>query len=503
MNEKHRGLRTRGLSKTFQGQRALVDVDLEARGGEIHALLGQNGSGKSTFIKILAGFHAADPGAEAFLNGEPFALGSAAAAHRAGLRFIHQDLGLVPELSVIDNLALGSGYHGRWWLQDRTEATWAAGLLAEFSDGIDVRRPVRELSAAQQTIVAIARALRGGVSSTGALILDEPTASLSASEVELLFGVVRRVRAAGAAVIYVTHRMGEVFELADRVSVLRDGVRVVTCAVASTDKQSLITHIAGRPVDQFAPSAPMRHHGTVLMEASGITGRSLREVDLALHEGEMLGVAGLDGSGREELNRLLFGQQALKAGEIRVADQVIHDPSPARMISVGVGYLPPDRRRLSATPDLSVAENITLPSLPPHSLAWLAYRSERRDVRDWMRRMQIRPAEPERTFSTLSGGNQQKAVLARWFRRGSKVLLMDEPTQGVDVGGKQSIYEALAAATQAGSAVLMTSNDADELADVCTRVVVLRGGRIADVLAGASLTPESIIASTLQEGNAA
>ena len=502
MNQARGGLRVQGLSKTFVGQRALVDVDLEVKSGEIHALLGQNGSGKSTLIKILAGFHAPDPGSAAWVNGESFVLGSAAAAHRAGLRFIHQDLGLVPDMDVIDNLALGATYERRWWLRHATEAKAARKVLAELSDEIEVTRPLRELSPAQQTTVAIARALRGGVSSNGVLILDEPTSTLPAAEVDVLFRVVRRVRAAGAAVIYITHRIGEVFDLADTVSVLRDGVKVASGPVADTDKQSLIAHIAGRPLDQIYPSVTPAH-SKVVMTAHGITGRSVRDFDLALHEGEIVGVAGLDGSGREEINRLLFGQQPINAGEVHVGNDVIRRPDPIRSIRAGIGYLPPDRRHLSATPAMSVAENITLSSLSARPLSWLGYRSERRAALHWMSRLQIRPAQPDRPLSTLSGGNQQKAILARWLRRQSTVLLMDEPTQGVDVGGKQGIYQAIAAAASAGNAVLIASTDAEELAELCERVLVLREGRVVAELTGANLTAESVIASSMTEGGAA
>jgi ribose transport system ATP-binding protein len=498
MSARPPGLQILNLSKTYPAQVALRGVDLDVLPGQVHALVGQNGSGKSTLIKVLAGYHKPDWGARAWLNGEPFDLGSAPAAHLAGMRFIHQDLGLVPELDVIDNLALGQSYSGRWWLGNRAEAASARELLAAFDVDLDVARPLRELSAAQRTLVAIARALRGGVSKSGVLVLDEPTATLPQHEVAQLFDAVRTVCSHGTGVLYVTHRLGEVFELANTVTVLRDGDRVITAPVHRLSSNELIAHIAGRPLAQLYPSPP-RPESKVALRADEVHGGDVRGATIELHVGEILGVAGISGSGRDGLNRLLFGSTPLEAGVIHIGASAHNQLTPNTAINAGMAYLPADRRTLSAIPSMSVAENLTLPMLGRRSLGWLSYRAERRDSIGWLKRLEVVPPDPDRAFSTLSGGNQQKAVLARWLRRGSWVLLLDEPTQGVDVGGKRAIYDALGNAARNGAAVLIASPDAEELAEVCERVLVLRHGRVAAILDGHEVGAEAITSESLRE----
>lgn len=480
-----------GLSKTFPGQVALAGADLELRPGEVHALLGQNGSGKSTLIKILAGFHQPDPGAEASVNGEPLTLGSAFAAQHAGLRFIHQDLGLVPSLDVVDNLALGQGYRARWWLSDRHEAAAAEALLAELDTVLDVRTPVSRLSAAERTIVAVARALRGGLSAKGVLVLDEPTASLPGAEVDRLFRLIRTISSRGTAVLYVTHRMGEVFEIADRVTVLRDGRRVLTAPVEEVDHESLVAHIVGRPLDDFYPDPPTPDR-TVLIEVEGLATARLRGLSFRVHRGEILGIAGITGSGREEVAPALFGALPWDAGRISVDGRTYNEMNPAAAIACGIAYLPHDRKRESAIPSLTVRENLTLPSLRPGAGGWLGVRRERADAEGWLDRLDVRPSRPERVFSTLSGGNQQKVVIARWLRCGARTLVLDEPTQGVDVGAKTMIYQTLTEAARAGTALVVASSDAEELARLCDRVLVLRDGTIGAELHGTGLTVDRL-----------
>ena len=299
--------------------------------------------------------------------------------------------------------------------------------------------------------------------------------------------------------LYVTHRLNEVFELADTVTVLRDGVRIETTAVANVDSDQLITLIAGRPLTQLYPPPPAR--GTaVALEARDICGTELAGVSFRIHQGEMLGLAGISGSGRDELNQVLFGSVPRRGGSVAIAGRSYAALSPRTAIDAGVAYLPADRRNLGAIPTDSVRENVTLPRIGPRSLAWVGARQEGRRVTDWLHKLGVAPPEPERPFATLSGGNQQKAVLARWLRCGSRVLLLDEPTQGVDVGGKRAIYDALGDAARDGAAILLASSDVEELAETCDRVLVLRRGRVAAELSGPSLTAEAITAQAMHDG---
>lgn len=484
-------LELRSLSKRFGAQLALADVDLTLRAGEVHALLGQNGSGKSTLIKLLAGFHAPDGPAQASVFGDPLALGDAAAAHAAGVRFVHQDLALIEGLDVIDNLALGERYAGRRWLGRRRERAAAAALLDEFGIDVDPSRLLRDLSPAQRTMVAVARALHPGAPPARVLVLDEVTAALPESEVEQVFALVRRIRDRGGTVLYVTHRLEEVFAIADRVSVLRDGRRVATAPVGRLDHDGLVELIVGRRLDELYPPAP-KPRDEVVLSVRGIGGEVAREIDLDVHRGEIVGIAGLSGSGREELPYLLFGARPWSGGRLVLDGRTHTRLTPARAIAAGLALIAADRAAQSSTPSLSLRENITLPRIASNRIGWIAARGERRDAAHWLQRLRVVPADGERPLAQLSGGNQQKVVLARWFRCEPSVLLLDEPTQGVDVGSKAAIYEQLAASTEDGMSVVVASTDHEELAAICDRVLVMAGGRLQTELTGSALTADAI-----------
>ena len=463
--------------------------------GEVHALLGENGSGKSTLIKVLAGRHQPDPGAEAWVGGQPFHLGSAAAARAAGIRFIHQDLGLVATLSVIDNLALGSTYVGRHWLRNRTEAAAARRLLTTYGVDVDVDTLVGSLSPAEQTIVAVVRALRDGVDN-GVLVLDEPTATLSASEIDRLFAVMRNACAAGAAVLYVTHRLQEVFEIVDHVTVLRDGNVVADADVETLTEEALVEAMIGRSLDAVFSEPPHRS-GEVVLAADGISGDRIRSFSLTLHRGEVVGVAGLEGSGREELPQLLFGARRWHRGTISVRERRFAKMTIRDAMSVGIGYAG-HRDKGSATRSMLVRENLTLPSIPVRGpTRWLSRKHESDETRPWLDRFDVRPADPERPLGLLSGGNQQKVVVARWLRRGSEILILEDPTRGVDIGAKAGIYAIMAEAAGQGTSFILVSSDAEELAAVCDRVLVLRDGRIVSELHGAALTEDAIVRNSI------
>jgi ribose transport system ATP-binding protein len=493
-------LQLTGVSKVFAGQAALSDVDLDVRRGEIHALLGQNGSGKSTLIKILAGYHRPESGASAVLRGNALPLDGRPPGRAVPLRFVHQDRGLIPALDAVDNLALVAGFRRRWWLGARTEESAAEEFLRAYGIDVDVGRPVSDLSVASQAMLAVARAVKGCAEDQVVLVLDEATASLPAEEVETLFRLVRHIRDRGGSVIYVTHRLSEVFSLADRVTVLRDGRRVATCEVSDLTPDELVELIIGRPVDAFYPDPPAPH-ADIALEVRNLTGPTVTRASFTVRRGEILGVTGLVGSGYENLLSLMFGALPRQAGEVLVHGIPV-GPTPRDAIGVGLAFAPSDRARLSAMPPWTLAENVTLPRLTPGGgrLPWLSDRSERRDARRWLERLGVVPDDPGAVFATLSGGNQQRVVIARWLRAGFKALLLEDPTMGVDVGAKPPIYQALDDAAREGAAVVLSTSDAEEAAAVCDRVIVMREGQVAAVLEGDEQSVDRIVSSGMRPG---
>lgn len=485
-------LRLDGVTKTFPGQVALDGASLVLQPGEVHALLGQNGSGKSTLIKILAGYHQPDAGATAERDGLPFHLGSAAAARAVGIRFIHQDLGLIPELSVAENLALGGRYRRSAWVDDRRETAAAQSLLDAWGVGLDSSAPLHTLGQADRTVVAIVRAVRDGIEDGGILVLDEPSATLPPHEFAYVSRLVKQVRDRGGSVVYVTHRLGEVFELADTVTVLRDGRVTGVRPVAGMDHDGLVAMIIGHPLENVHPELP-EPGADALLTADGIIGGSVQSLTLQVREREVVGIAGLTGSGRESVADLLFGARERDAGTVRVLGSEVRAARPAVSIAHGMALLPADRKAVGSIPDLTVRENVTLPAIPARGAGWLRIEAERRDVRAWLVRLSVVPCDTERPLANLSGGNQQRALITRWLRRRSRVFLMDEPTQGVDIGAKVEIYRAIRNVATEGAAVLVASTDNDELAAICDRVIVMRDGRAATTLSGARLTSEAIL----------
>jgi ribose transport system ATP-binding protein len=488
-------LRITGLTKRFGATLALDAVDLDVRRGEVHALVGHNGSGKSTLIKILAGYHRPDPGSAITLGGVPLALGSATAALAAGLRFVHQDLGLVPTLSTAENLALGVGFRTgragriRWSAERRS----ARARMRELGYDVDPRRPVSELAAAERTGVAIARALRNA-DQARVLVVDEPTAMLPRQEVGVLFDAIRRVRDRGVGVVYVSHRLDEVFAIAACVTVLKDGRVVGTFAVDDLDERRLVELMTGGESLAARSDAAVGLRENGLLAVSGLQGTVLSGVSLRAHGGEVLGVAGLTGSGREELLPLLFGARERSGGDVRVAGAALAPGRPAAAIAAGVALVPGDRHRAGSVTSLSVRENLVLTDLRRHTTRFGALRrgAERAETRGWITSLDVRPPEPDAPFPSLSGGNQQKIVLAKWLRMRPRVLLLDEPTQGVDVHAKAIIHQLAREAASRGAAVVIASSDDAELCGCCDRVLVVRDGRIAGELRGNEINSQEL-----------
>jgi len=486
-------LAVRGLSKTFGSTKALNAVDLDLRAGEIHALVGQNGCGKSTLIKVLAGFHKADPGTRISLAGDDIDLSSTADSRHAGFRIVHQDLGLVDTLSTVENLMLGRdlatarGGRIRWDAERRDVVRRMDALGYHF----DVLRPVAELGAAERTGVAIARALWDWESAR-VLVVDEPTASLPREEVATLFAALARVRGAGLGVIYVSHRLDEIFAIGDRVTVLRDGQRVGTWDVSNIDQDQLVSAMIGGEELRPPRERVARAAADVALTAIGLTGTVVDGVDLEVRAGEVVGIAGLTGSGREEILPLIFGA-APRGGRVLMDGR----PVPARprgAMRAGLALVPADRRREGALLGSTLRENLSLTDLGRFTtrIGRLRRSDETKEAEGWIGRLDVRPARAEAIFGLLSGGNQQKIVLAKWLRRRPRVLLLDEPSQGVDVGAKAVIHALAREVAQEGASVVIASSDDAELCDTCDRVLVLRDGLFVGEVSGDRLTIEEL-----------
>jgi len=496
----------RGLSKDFGINRVLNNVDLDFRSGSIHALLGANGSGKSTLIKILAGYHAPSEG-RIELHGADLALPvTPSAVHEAGVRFVHQDLGLVGSMSVADNLALALGYERRAgtinWRSQRTAAR--RDLASVGVHDVDPDALVSSLGPVQQTLVAMARALRGLEPGRSVLVLDEPTARLPNAQVDELLDRCRLLRDQGVALVYVSHRLDEVFAMADQVTVLRDGRVVFDDAITATDEDHLTRIITGQSAEQEALVSEVSRRGAgvpdtaeVKLSLRGVGGTFVHDVDMDLRAGEILAVTGLVGSGRSELGRLIFGAQAKTAGEIRHNDAVLHNISPKSSIDRGIGYVPQDRKQ-AAIPSFTLADNLSLADLNTHVVGGrLSSRSEQRTAAAMIDTMDVRPPDPRRLLGELSGGNQQKVILGKWLQLDLDVLILDEPTYGVDIGARTQILQSiLDRVEETGLSVLLLDSDIDLVARYADRVLVMRRGRMVAQLQGDEITTENIAAAS-------
>jgi ribose transport system ATP-binding protein len=485
------------MSKSFAGPRVLESVSLSVEPGEIRALVGENGSGKSTLIRILAGFHLPDEGS-AHVDGQPLPPGHGDASEALGLRFVHQDLGLVNNLDAVDNIALGVGYPSfRGTIRWRQERRQTRAALAELGYHFDVRRPAGSLAMSERTALAVARALAPRQTPAKVLILDEPTANLPAAEAERLFQLARRVADSGVAVMFVSHHFDEVFELAQSVTVLRDGRHVITRPVAGLTEDQLIELVVGRQLDEVAHVAEDTERREVVLEVAGLRCSVLNQVDLAVHAGEIVGIAGITGSGRDEVAAALFGGTD-RAGQVRVGGTVVPKLRPDQAMAMGMGLVPAERHANAAFMTSTLRENITVTDPGTHWRKGILRRSqERSDVARWLERLDVRPRDSEFAMSDLSGGNQQKVVLARWLRMEPRVLILNEPTQGVDVGAKADIHKLIDQVAAQGTAVLVVSTDHEELVRLCHRVLVLRRGKIADRISGARMDHDVITAATI------
>jgi ribose transport system ATP-binding protein len=483
------------LSKTFSGQTVLHDVSLSVAEGEVHSLVGQNGSGKSTLIKVLAGYHEPDEGATATVHGQPLELGSAGEAHRLNVRFVHQDLGLVNDLSITENIMLGRRYPRRRGGAIDWKAARAAArdVIARAGSSLDVRRAIGELGIADRTRVAIARALPEN-DNPCVIVLDEPTAALPARDVEQLFGTIRHLTQAGNAVVLVSHHLDEILGISDSITVLRDGVRVATVGVKEVNHDSLVRLIIGKELIKGAGrDEAIAHDGAPMLTVKGLSADSVLAVDAELHPGEIVGVAGLAGSGRELLAAMVTGRLG-RRGSVSVAGTEVPSAEPRAALDAGMAWVSGERARYGTFTNLNVRANLTMGDLARHTRAGrVDVKSERTEVRDWIGRLGIVTRGPDVPITSLSGGNQQKVLVARALRLDPRVLVLDDPTAGIDVGAREQVHAIIEQYTTDSMAVLLVSTDSDELARLCDRVLVMvRGVVAAELHRGIDLTAERI-----------
>jgi ribose transport system ATP-binding protein len=479
-------LEVRGLGKEYPGVRALDGVDFDVRAGEVHCLLGPNGAGKSTLIKCVSGVVEPTRG-EILVNGEPLPVGAPGESLKRGVATIYQELDLVEDLTVTQSIFLGHEKRRGPFLDRDAMRRRTVELLERLDHPrIPPSAYVRSLRPAGQQVVSIARALSHDVR---LLIMDEPSAILDDNEIDTLFGVVRRLTGAGVGVVYISHRLDEVRKIGDRVTVLSDGRTVATGLPADTPQATLVEHMVGRQVEQLYPTRAQAQGDTVL-EVDGVSrAPDVRDVSFDVRAGEVVGIGGLVGAGRTELLRLVYGLDRPDAGEVRVAGKRLPPGRPAAAIVAGLGLAPEDRKSQGLLLDWSLTKNVTLSDLGRFTRgALIDGGGERRAAEEQLRALKTVPDDGRRIARALSGGNQQKVVLARWLLRDCKVLLLDEPTRGVDVGAKAEIYKVIADLAAHGLGVVVVSSELSELAGFCTRVLVMREGRLVAEVAGEDAT---------------
>ena len=490
-------LELRKISKTFPGVRALSDVDLQLYPGEVHMLLGENGAGKSSLMKVLFGAYRADAG-EFFFDGEPVAIGSPADAKRLGIAVIFQEFSLVPHLSIAQNIYLGREPRNRFGLVDhRRMHTDAAAVLSELGLAYDTRMQAAELGVAQQQMVEIAKALSHDAR---VLVMDEPTAAISDREADALFAVVHRLRDVGVAIVYISHRMKEVFDLGDRVTVLRDGRLVKSMLASDTKPDELIALMVGRSVGTAYQRRYAGKPGDMALEVKQLrTATGVNGVDLYVRCGEIVGLSGLVGAGRSEVVRAVFGADPIQSGRVEIFGEEVSG-GPHKVAARGVGLIPENRKQEGLALTRSVHENLLAASLWrlfPKGFYRVA--QAKRATRELIDSLRIAPGEPAKRAQFLSGGNQQKIVIGKWLSAGCRLFIFDEPTRGIDIGAKTEIFALIERLVEEGAAVLLISSELSEIVHVCDRAYVMREGTISGELPKDRLSERNILALAMHE----
>jgi ribose transport system ATP-binding protein len=495
MNDTRTLLEVRGIVKEFPGVRALAGVDLDLKAGEVHALVGENGAGKSTLIKILAGIYRKDAG-EILFEGAPLELHSAQDSLGMGIKVVFQELTLIKGLSVAENVFLES-----FPLRAARRIDWKAlrsrtrEILDSIGLDIDPAMKVERLTTSQQQMVEIARALSHEAK---VVIMDEPTSALTPTEVDLLFTVIRRLKDMGKGVLYVTHKLEEVFALCDRVTVFRDGQHIATRDISATNTNEIVTDMVGREISTLFPHTHAGRGDTVLSVRSLSTRKKLKNVSLDVHAGEVVGIFGLLGAGRTELAKAIFGLDSVSAGEVSVKGNRLRKGSTTHSARSGLGLLTEDRKGEGLVLQMSVSQNMTLPSLHEFStLGWIRSRAESQRSQDFVDKLSIKTPSLKHKVEFLSGGNQQKVLLARWLMKRLTVIILDEPTRGIDVGAKAEIHRLIDELAKQGLAVIVMTSEMPELLGVSDRILVMSGGKITGEFARDAATQENILAAAI------
>lgn len=486
-------LQVRGLSKSFAGVKALDNVQLDLRKGEVHALMGENGAGKSTFMKILMGLLPPDEG-EVVFEGEVLRHANVQAHLSKGISMIHQEILAVPELTVAQNIFLGrEKKRGFWqWLHDTPLNEQAQQLLQQMGLTINAQTPLKYLSIAERQMVEIAKAISNNAK---VIIMDEPTSAISDREVQVLFQIIRDLRSKGVAIIYISHKMDEIATIADRITVLRDGRYIGTHQADSLDLKTLITMMVGREIETLYPSSAWANQGDPVLSVRELSSEGKFEaISFDVYAGEVLGVAGLMGAGRTEIARVLYGLDRAEKGQILLKGRVVRIRSPKEAIKHGIGYVSEDRKGWGFVPTLSVKDNLSLSSIANYAIkGWINTETETNATQKIANKLHIKATHLPKDVITLSGGNQQKVVIGKTLLSAPSVVILDEPTRGVDVGAKAEIYRLIRQLTEEGVAVLMISSELPEILGMSDRILVLAHGKQTALLSKNEATQEKIM----------
>lgn len=481
----------KGVTKSFGSNTVLRGVDFNLLAGEVHALMGENGAGKSTLMNIMTGLHKKDDG-QIVIDGKEQLFENPKEAENYGISFIHQEMITWPEMTVLENLFMGKEIKTNFgWIKTKEMQNKANNIFKELGINIDFEKQMKTLSVGQQQLVEIAKTL---MNDTEVIIMDEPTAALTDREIELLFKIINQLKEKNVAIVYISHRMEEIFKISDRVTVMRDGISISTKPTKETYYDEIVRQMVGRDLEDYYPTIESEK-GEVVLEVKELSRSNLfNEISFKLHSGEIIGFSGLMGSGRTEIMRAIFGIDRLEKGEIFIEGKKVEIKTPNDAISKGIGFLTENRKDEGLFLDFSIRDNISMTAFEEFSKYGWINRKEEADFVDLLiKRLTVKTTDMELPASALSGGNQQKVVLAKWIGAGSKVLILDEPTRGVDVGAKKEIYSLMKELTERGVGIIMVSSDLPEVIGVSDRVIVVHEGKIAGELSKESLSEEKIM----------